>query len=234
MSQTAGSGTGYEPDAEAVAKGTAIYTPRTLRLYDFVVHGLSNRFAWGCPTNALIGQYRDHISDNHLEAGVGTGFFLDRLGERSFRRLTLLDINPSCLALSAERLRRYSPELVEASLFAPLPSDTPYDSIGLTYVLHCLPGAMPEKLQVIDNLRPVMHAGTVLFGATILGSGIAPNPAAKALMGAYNRRGVFDNLQDDMAALAEGLRARFGQVSVSRRGCVALFQASGPVSPDAA
>ena len=37
-------------DEIAVAKAHAIYTPFMLSLYDLLVHGLSNRIAWRCPT----------------------------------------------------------------------------------------------------------------------------------------------------------------------------------------
>ncbi len=114
----------------------------------------------------------------------------------------------------------------EANLFSPLPGGLePVDSIGLTYVLHCLPGRMSEKLGVVDHLRPLLSERGVLFGATILGRGIAPNAAARALLGLYNRQGVFNNLDDDIAALRDGLEARFDRVAVEIQGCVALFEA---------
>jgi hypothetical protein len=65
----------------------------------------------------------------------------------------------------------------------------------------------------------------VLFGATILGRGIAPNAAARGLLGLYNRKGVFNNLGDDVAGLRDGLEARFERVTVEVQGCVALFEA---------
>ena len=52
----------------------------------------------------------------------------------------------------------------------------PFASVGLTYVLHCLPGRMSEKLAAVDHLRPLMANGAVLFGATILGRGIDAEP----------------------------------------------------------
>jgi hypothetical protein len=51
-----------------------------LSIYDVLVHGLSSRFAWRCPTQQLIELYRTNLSGNHLEAGVGTGFCIDRAG----------------------------------------------------------------------------------------------------------------------------------------------------------
>lgn len=85
---------------------------------------------------------------------------------------------------------------------------------------------MNEKLTAVDHLRPLMREGAVLFGATILGRGIAPNRAARALLGLYNAKGVFNNREDDMASLSDGLRQRFDQVEIAREGCVALFRAS--------
>ncbi len=139
----------------------------------------------------------------------------------------MLDINRHCLDLAARRLARFKPELVQASLFDPLPGmGQPFDSVGLTYVLHCLPGTMTEKLTVLDRLLPVMADRAVLFGATILGRGVAPNFAARHLFRLYNAKGVFNNLADDQTALEAGLRTRFGEVKITSRGLVALFRAT--------
>jgi methyltransferase family protein len=217
---------GATPDTTAIAAAHAIYTPFMLSFYDRLVHGLSNCFAWRCPTERIIGLYCDNLSSRHLEAGVGTGFFIDRANPVGFQELTLVDINRHCLARSAQRLVRYQPLLCETNLLAPIASDLePADSIGLTYVLHCLPGRMAEKLKAIDHLRPVMNKGTVLFGATILGRGIEPNAAARSLIRLYNAKGVFNNLDDDLAGLGDGLKVRFGQVEIETIGCVALFRA---------
>jgi len=100
---------GGRRDADAVAKAHAIYTPVMLSFYDVLVHGLSNRLAWRCPTRSLLNLYRDNLSSNHLEAGTGTGFFIDRSGRTRFDRLVLLDINRHCLELAARRLARFKP-----------------------------------------------------------------------------------------------------------------------------
>jgi hypothetical protein len=226
---------GSRRDAEAIAKAHAIYTPVILSFYDVLVHGLSNRLAWKCPTRILVDLYRDNLCSNHLEAGIGTGFFIDRSGRPRLDRLVLLDINRHCLELAARRLARYKPELVQASLLDPLPRmGQVFDSVGLTYVLHCLPGAMTEKLTVLDHLLPAMADRAVLFGATILGCGVAPNFAARRLLTLYNEKGVFNNLADDQAALETGLRKRFDEVHVYRRGLVALFRAQNYRVPDEA
>lgn len=214
-------------DAPAIARAHAVYTPFALAFYDLVVHGLSNRFAWRCPTARLRDLYTTNLSANHLEAGAGTGLFLDGAKDRAFDRLVLLDINRNCLERSARRLARLHPQTYEANLLAPIEQAmAPFDSIGLTYVLHCLPGSMREKLSAIDHLKPLMADGAVLFGATILGRGIAPNRLARGLLDLYNSKGVFHNRDDDVATLTEGLKDRFRTVEIEEQGCVALFRAS--------
>ncbi|MGE5260651.1 MAG: class I SAM-dependent methyltransferase [Actinomycetota bacterium] len=218
-----------QTDAEAVAKAHAIYTPAMLTVYDLVVHGLSNHLAWGCPTRRLIELYRANLSANHLEAGIGTGFFLDRANGVRFERLVLLDINQNCLDRAARRLARLSPNLCQVNLLARIPRGKGhFNSVGLTYVLHCLPGRMSEKLAAVDHLKPLMHPRAVLFGATILGRGVTPNAAARKLLDLYNAKGVFNNREDDFESLSEGLRRRFGEVELERQGCVALFRAVTP------
>jgi len=132
----------------------------------------------------------------------------------------------SCLDRAARRLARFRPQRVQANLLEPLPFDlAPSDSVGLTYVLHCLPGSMEKKLKAVDHLKPLMTAGAVLFGATILGRGITPNPAARALLDLYNAKGVFNNRGDDLEGLRAGLEQRFAGVEIAQRGLVALFRA---------
>jgi hypothetical protein len=214
-------------DEATIARAHAVYTPFMLSLYDVLVHGLSNRLAWRCPTPRLLDLYPANLSANHLEAGVGTGFFLDRTGASRLNPLVLLDINRHCLDRAGRRLARFNPALYQVNLLAPITLDVaPFASVGLTYVLHCLPGRMREKLAAVDHLRPLMSEGAVLFGATILGRRIAPNGAARALLDLYNAKGVFNNREDDIATLSGGLRQRFDQVEIERQGCVALFRAT--------
>ncbi|HXV24698.1 MAG TPA: class I SAM-dependent methyltransferase [Alphaproteobacteria bacterium] len=215
------------PDEIAVAKAHAVYTPFMLSAYDLLVHGVSNRLAWRCPTRRLLDLYRANLSIDHLEVGVGTGFFLDKAATSRFDRLALLDINRHCLERSARRLARFDPELHEVNLLAPIElALPPFASVGLTYVLHCLPGVMSEKLAAVDHLRPLMRKGAVLFGATILGRGVAPNPAARKLLDLYNAKGVFNNRDDDLDTLSRGLRQRFDAVEIVTQGLVAIFHAT--------
>ena len=205
-------------------------------LHAFDAHRLRPRWCTGCRTISPGAVPRGDCSSctapisraNHLEAGVGTGFFLDRAGGPEFDRLVLLDINRNCLDRAARRLDTSRPEPSPSEPACPDSTavSSRFDSVGLTYVLHCLPGRLKEKLQAVDHLSPLMGERAVLFGATILGRGIAPNAAARTLLDLYNAKGVFNNREDDFESLSEGLRRRFGEVEIERQGCVALFRAA--------
>lgn len=220
------------PDVAAGADG---YTQERLRGYDRVVLELSNDYIWRCPSRELLALYDAHVSTNHLDVGVGTGYFLDscRFPAPS-PRITLLDLNENCLAYTCERIRRYAPRTRIANILDPLPAELgPFDSIGLNYVLHCIPGPMARKQAALANLRRLLSERGVLFGATILGRGPQHGWAARGLIHLYNRTRWFANRDDDQAGLEAALRSQFQQVSVRILGAVALFVARGP-RPDGA
>jgi hypothetical protein len=207
--------------------GQAVYTPAFLALYDWYVLGLSNTWAWRCPTRYLQTWYDQHVSANHLDVGVGTGYFLDHCHFPSpSPAITLLDMNPATLRTASRRLHRYRPRTQEANVLQPLQLEgRGFDSIGLNFLLHCLPGSFAEKGVVFAHLKPWLNAGGVMFGSTILGKGVRRNGLARALMAFYNKKGIFSNLEDDKAGLERALADHFHQHQIHIRGCVALFSA---------
>jgi len=215
-----------DADAKTLA-GQAAYTAASLRIYDALVLGICNRFVWRCPTPRLLQLYDRQVSDNHLDVGVATGFFLDRCRFPDGQpRLTLLDLNETCLATASRRIARYQPRCIHANVLSPLTLDgPPFDSIGLCYLLHCLPGDMAAKAVVFDHLKAWLKPGGRLFGATILGKGVAHNTAGRALMALYNRKGIFSNRDDDLPSLEAALTARFTNVAIEMVGRVAVFTA---------
>ncbi len=198
-----------------------------LGIYDLLVLGLSNPLLWRCPTPAIVALYDRHVSDRHLDVGVGTGYFLDRCRFPSpSPTVALLDLNENALRYTEDRIRRYRPVSYVANVLEPVDVDlAPFRSIGVNYVLHCLPGDMRAKARVFAHLRPLLAEGGVLFGSTILGAGVSPSAPARALMGFYNRRGIFDNREDTREGLEAALAASFREHEVTLRGCVALFTA---------
>ncbi|HEY8067208.1 MAG TPA: class I SAM-dependent methyltransferase [Methylosinus sp.] len=212
---------------EQIAAGQAVYTPAVLRLYDMLVLGLSNRFVWKCPTPRLRALYDAHVSGNHLDVGVGTGYFLDHCRfPVAAPRVALMDLNATALRFAAERIARFSPQSYRRNVLEPIAFDAPkFDSVGVNYLLHCLPGAIAEKAVVFDHLKALTNDGAVVFGSTLLPGGAARSAAARRLMEFYNRKGVFSNTADDLDGLRDALERRFRTVEIDTVGCAALFVA---------
>lgn len=207
--------------------GYAVYSKKSLAIYDALVLGLSNTFIWRCPSRYLIDLYARHVSADHLDIGVGTGYFLDKAAfPVATPRVTLLDPNMDCLEKAADRISRYAPRKVQADALVPWPETLgTFQSVGLNYVFHCLPGTMADKVVLLDHLLPHLSPGGTVFGSTIL-QGEAPRSwAARKLMSIYNAKGVFSNENDTLETLQGALEARFEDVQIELRGCVALFSA---------
>jgi hypothetical protein len=213
------------PTDPAAAAGAAVYSKPALWIYDFFVLGFSNTFVWRCPSHVILDLYNEHVTANHLDVGVGTGFFLDQCHFPSpDPRITLVDLNENSLAMTSHRLARYHPTTHPANILEPLQISGPgFDSVGLSYLLHCLPGTMKSKSVVFDHLKPLVHEDATVFGTTILGAGVSHNPLAKTLMKIYNARGIFSNTLDSRSDLEDILRANFREPSIRVEGCVALF-----------
>jgi hypothetical protein len=213
-----------------VARGASVYTPLTLALYDLVVLRFSNSLVWNCSSRLILDFYNEHISGRHLDVGVGTGYFLDRCRfPTSTPTIALLDLNPECLGATARRLRRYAPSCHLGNVLEAIDiGRSGFDSVGLNYLLHCLPGNLRSKSIVFEHLKPLLSDRGVVFGATILGKDVGRSLPARTLMKLYNARGFFSNLSDCRQDLEAGLKAHFGEYSVRVEGCVALFSARKP------
>ncbi len=214
----------------SVEKGYRFYTKRRLALYDWWVLGVCNKLMWECPTDYLESHYRQHISDNHLEAGVGSGYFLEKCLPKGEPKVALLDINGDALEFTAKRLEHYRPEIYQENLFESFELyGVKYDSIALNYVLHCLPGAMEEKgAAAFNHLTPHLAEGGVVFGSSILGTGVEQNSLAKMMLSICNGKGIFSNHEDSLGSVMEALSSCFKTFNVEVHGSVVLFWAKNP------
>ncbi len=62
-----------------------------------------------------------HVSGNHLDVRVGTGYVLDHCQfPTKTPRLGLLDLNPTCLEMAAKRLARFQPTIFRANALEPI------------------------------------------------------------------------------------------------------------------
>jgi len=211
--------------ADQIHAGQAVYTRPILKIYDLAVLGLSNRLIWKCPTQRLVEHYNKHVTANHLDVGVGTGYFVDKCRfPMLVPRVALMDLNETSLDFASRRIARYQPETYVRNVLAPISIDEPkFDSVGINYLLHCLPGPIESKAVAFDHLKVLMNPGAVLFGSTLLQGGVPRSRFAKRLMDIYNKKGIMSNAHDSLDGLKAALNQRFREVSVEVVGCVALF-----------
>ena len=206
--------------------GAAVYSKTVLKLYDFWVHGLSNHYLWHCPTVQLHALYQQYTINNHLEVGVGTGFFLKQVEFTRLKpRIVLMDLNANTLEMVSQAIAHYQPAgVVNDILSVHQPVLPLFDSIAFNYVWHCLP-PNANKAQAFTHLAQFLKPNGVLFGATLLGKDTKLNPIAKGLMTLYNQKGIFGNQDDSYAALESALAANFSRYNIRQIGTAAIFSA---------
>ena len=205
------------------------YTKLGLHVYDPLIVNLVAPRVWGCDADVLIDHYRKHVTPNHADLGVGTGFFLDRCGFEP-RRLALIDLQPNCLEYTARRLSRYRPSTYLRDVLdtvAEIPGG-PFDSVALGGIIHCLAGALPFKSRIFDNIRSLTRPGTRIFGYTLVHDGVRQRASRRLVHPLLNRLRVIDNANDRLGDLHQALATRFIDSNVELIGCMALFSAIVP------
>jgi hypothetical protein len=211
-------------------KGRPIYTPLFLLFYDFWVLGVVNTFAWGCSTTRyLLPQFRTNVRNNHLDIGVGTGYYLDKGQIPHTTRLTLVDIEQGALETAQRRSRRSDANLVIADILQPLSLNEKFDSVSMYYLFHCIPATMREKCGVFSHIRYNMMADGVIHGASILGKGVAQdNWFGKRIRTFCLNQGVFHNREDNAYEFEDALRRNFKKVETRVVGTIFIWRAEGP------
>jgi SAM-dependent methyltransferase len=211
--------------------GQAVYTPRMLRAYNMIVVGFSNSVVWRCPASRIVAHYDKHVAATHLDIGPGSGYYLEHCRfPLSPARLTLLDPNPSVLRHAADRVAHHRPVTHLADALEPIDlAEASFGSVGISYVLHCMPGPIARKaVAVIDHALPLLEPGGTFFGTTIVADPSRHNALGRRLMRLYNHKGIFSNTDDTLAELEAALAGRFASYSVEVVGGVALFAALAP------
>ncbi|MCJ1276961.1 hypothetical protein MMC21_004769 [Puttea exsequens] len=218
-------------DVPASDAGAALYSrPLILSLiYDWFVLGLSNAYIWRCPTSSVqVPFFKKHRTTNHLDIGVGTGYYLSHAEFPKVSSVTLCDLNPDTLTMARKQIPNLQTEIICHDVFKPLPTFTQYSSISLMFLLHCLPGPPARKAAIFEHLKKNLTDDGVLFGSTILGKGVEHNAAGRFLMRSYNRKGVFGNVDDGAGVFLEALKENFQDVEARVEGVVLVFDARGP------
>ena len=210
--------------------GVRIYTRCLLACYDFVIYRVLSPYVWRCDPRHFLELYHRHMSGNHADVGVGTGYFLNQcLYTPGAVRIGLFDLQPNCLRYTAARLARFQPETFECDALEPIPfTGERFSSIGLGGILHCIPGNLTEKSIVFDALESLIEPASRVFGYTIVNRGVRKTLLSRIVFFLLHRMKVINGESDSAAQLQAELDKRFKKVNVRVIGCIALFEATEP------
>lgn len=214
-----------------IKKGQAVYTPIMLKLYNLWVLDISNQFIWRCSKAKQLAQFNKYTSSNHLDIGVGTGYYLKSCKMPPQPKVSLMDLNLNCLNAAKEVLLKKEIDVTtyQADIFKKQPVlSEKFSSISINYLLHCLPGNMQIKELCIHNAVSMLQPHGVLFGATILADKHLHTTASQFLCNFYNKKGIFSNQEDSYESLLQVLNKHLIDVDISVIGCVAVFKGTKP------
>lgn len=209
--------------------GAHIYSPQLLRIYDVFILGFISSFAWCCSTKKiLVPFFREPIGKNHIDIGVGTGYYLVNAGIPQSTKVTLVDLNENSLEVTKARFGRDDVTLLKHDIFQPLPTSEKFDSMSLFYLFHCLPGPVSRKTAIFSHLKHNLTTDGILYGSTILGTGVRYNTFARSVMWTCNTKGIFDNWKDNREEIVRALEQHFDKVESQVVGTILMFSGRGP------
>lgn len=212
---------------QRVEKAAAIYTPFTLTFYDWWVYSVAVRIMQ-CPPQEFFTFYELNVSEHHLDIGVGSGSFLKHcLRQNLLERVALMDLNPTCLDVTEKALRPLPVKKYQADMLKPFPMQGErFLSVGLNFLLHCVPGSIREKGVVFEQIKQVLAPDGLVFGSTAIYQPGARFIATRFLFDRYNQMGAFNNREDTQEDLQQVLGNLFEHVELVREGAVVFFRAS--------
>lgn len=215
-------------NTQKVKQAANVYSKPLLWVYDFIVYKLATPYMLHCPAQLILEHYNNNIRLNHLDVGVGTGCLLkDCKHFKDMKRLAIMDLNPNSLEKSKNLLKEQRPEVYQANILESfVTTSIDFDSIGINYLLHCVPGSFEEKEVIFLNLKEHLSADGILFGCTVLGKGINNALHTKLFLKLYQFIGIFNNEKDTQEELKKTLARHFKYCEVSIVGNVAFFRAS--------
>ncbi len=213
-----------------IHSGARYYGAITLPLYDAAVLNVAVPYAWGISLREELALYDHCMGARHLDVGVATGYFLDNaLYPAEQKEITLMDLNPNATAYAAKRLSRVNVTEIVGDALEPFPVEGQFDSVGLFHLLHCMPGAIPDKEVVFDNTIACLAPGGVCFGASVTPLGLKQNMLAKLILRGSNAKGALNNLRDSHEDLRAAIERRFKTTKIELRGLMTTWQARDPI-----
>lgn len=217
---------------KAGVPGAAVYSKVLLVFYDFFILKIMGSIFWRCSTaQVALPFFRSHMRRNHLDIGVGTGWFLQHSHPAPDAPITLCDLNANCIEKTKERLGRPDLRGLQHDILEPLPESIgTFHSISLMYLLHCLPPPQERKCQILSMLKHHLKPDGVLFGCTVLGAKSGNQTWwSKWALRRINRKGRMGNLDDTEEMFVEALKKNYSQVQSQVVGSMLIFSARQPI-----
>jgi len=202
------------------------YSKVIFSMYDKLVLKYAMPIIWKCKVADIENFYNNHITINHLDIAAGTGFFLNNCKSLPDNtRLTVMDINPVCLDILEKQLQRFNTKVYKQDIMKPIEGSEKYSSIGLSLLLHCLPGDMKSKEIVFRNIKKVLKSDGTVFGTTFIYKNQKVNLLTRFWAFQYNFMGLLNNHSDTLLDLKTILDKNFQEYNIETIGHCVFFTA---------
>lgn len=213
--------------AKSTHAGQKIYTRITLRLYNFVVLFFNNTFVWKCKTTELLKLYSDNVSLNHLDIGVGSGYYLNKLHSK-IKKVILMDLNLDCLRYVKNLLKNKDVSIYQVDILENIEEKffSKFDSISCNYLIHCLPDNGSKEI-VFKNIAKILKSDGVAFGSAIINK--YDSKLAIKIANKFNSKGIFDNENDSYESIEKYISNNFQKYSIKKIGSVCVYTMSQPI-----
>ncbi|AJI56648.1 methyltransferase small domain protein [Francisella philomiragia] len=207
--------------------GQKVYSKLVLKLYNFVVLFFNNTFLWKCKTSQLLQLYKDNVSHNHLDIGVGSGYYLKNVKDR-LSKVALMDLNPNCLEYVKNVLKDKEVSTYQVDILKDVAEEfyAKYESISCNYLIHCLPDN-GNKEKVFENIAKMLSKDGVAFGSTIIND--YSSKLAIKVANKFNAKGVFDNKNDTYESIEKYIKNNFAEYTIKQIGSVCVYIMSKPL-----
>lgn len=191
--------------------------------YDLLVNNLNCKYVWKCDQKYIQNIYDKNITRNHIEIGPGTGYFLKKY---KFDNLTLIDVNQDILEESSRNLENNCKNIniINHNIFEKNNKleIKNYNSIGINYVLHCVPNDLSYSISNMINNIP--NNNLTLFGSTVIPSEKDKFSLAQLEIYFLNKFGIFNNKSHSVNDISLYIKNNFQNYNMNKIGNSFLFE----------
>ena len=174
------------------------FVSSSIKIYDYLVNDINCKYAWRCDKKNIFNLYQNNLKSNHLEIGPGSGYFLyPENHNKKIDNLILMDINKPILDHSYNNLKsNYSNiSCFNHNIFEKEIELNNINSVGINYVLHCVPGSLEEKFdKLVNNIKSKNEL--IIFGSTVVNDYNKQTYLSDLELKLLNYYGIFNNNND--------------------------------------